>query len=857
MKFAKQLVLAAMCSTAMNVPAFAQDGETEGADDDVIIVTAQKRTQDVQDVPIAVTAVSPVELQRQGVVNVAQLTQVSASFSSSNTQLASSGTVLRIRGIGTTSNNIGFESAVGIFVDGVYQSRSGVALSEFVDVERVEVLRGPQGTLFGRNTSAGALNVTNKRPDVSEFGGFVNASYGNYDLVSVQGAVNIPIVQDSLALRVTGAYRERDGFVDIVDGTGAKIGESNTIDQYLVRGQIGYEGDGIDVRIIGDFSKNTANCCSAVELLASPLEVGGAFQGVGLGPRGGMAAPVRATNAFDVTTGERAAENRIATASFVPTANVEQWGVSAEVTFPLGDAADIIYIGSYREYDASETFDPDFSGLDILASAPSSDTSIDTMTHELRIQGEAFGGALEWMVGGFYSEEDIVQTAALGIGPDYDRLAGALLLGLSPQAFQQFGPLPLTRLSGGNNPANILTANRYAQNSKSWSLFTHNTLEVTDGLKLTVGLRYSDESKDGSYSQPNSVNATCSGIANNFANIPASLRGLALSLGCFPPAATADLPQSAFLPIPRTFNSKFKDDEFIYTGKISYEFADPVTVYASFTHGYKSGGFNLDSTSAIVTNGPQVLAGMQVMMPVAPVFSDPRFRSETVDAYEVGLKAKFLDNALTVNLAGFHEEFKDFQVLEFTGTQFRTFNVPNVTTTGFELETVARPIDQLTINASLTYADAKYPDDCAGTQTFLSVLNLCGNDLTNAPKIVAIAGATYRDRITDNLGFFLNGQIRMESDSRTSTQARNVPMNPALIGTTPLLPFDIQDGHIKINLRAGLGDPEKKWALEAWVTNLTNEQTRGVTINTPLRSGSRSAFLSEPRMYGLTLRSEF
>ncbi len=187
-----------MACSSLTAPAFAQDEAADAPvvrDDNVIIVTATRRAQDVQDIPLAVTAISPQQLDNQGVVNIQQVTALAPSFSSSQAQLASGSVVLRVRGVGTTSNNIGFESAVGIFIDGAYQSRPGVALGEFVDVERVEVLRGPQGTLFGRNTSAGALNVTNVRPDVTEFGGFVNAGYGNFNEVSVQGAVNVPIVQ--------------------------------------------------------------------------------------------------------------------------------------------------------------------------------------------------------------------------------------------------------------------------------------------------------------------------------------------------------------------------------------------------------------------------------------------------------------------------------------------------------------------------------------------------------------------------------------------------------------------------------------------------------------------------------------
>lgn len=206
-----------MACSALTTPAFAQDEEAEPQatrnTDNVIIVTATRRAQDVQEIPLAVTAISPQQLEAQRVINIQQISALAPSFTASQAQLASGSVVLRVRGIGTTSNNIGFESAVGIFIDGAYQSRPGVALSEFVDLERVEVLRGPQGTLFGRNTSAGALNITTARPDVSEFGGFVNAELANFNERSLQGAINLPIIKDNLALRLTGAFRQRDGFL--------------------------------------------------------------------------------------------------------------------------------------------------------------------------------------------------------------------------------------------------------------------------------------------------------------------------------------------------------------------------------------------------------------------------------------------------------------------------------------------------------------------------------------------------------------------------------------------------------------------------------------------------------------------
>lgn len=686
----------------------------------------------------------------------------------------------------------------------------------------------------------------------------------------------MPLSEGKVAARLTGAWRDRDGFVDLVDASGTKIGEGNTADQYMLRGQIGWETDsGFRGRVIADYAKAEGVCCSAVEVLQSGVETAGLFGLVGLGARGGMAGPDVATDPFDTVSAQRATDNQIASVDFLHVADTKNWGVTAELEYPLSDFVDVVYVGSYREYDSSEGYDSDFSAIDVFNIEQGGGTAIETMTHELRFQGEAFDGRFSWMVGGYYSEEDIDQTVVASLGADYGELAGALLAGGSASITPPLGIFysaaanglaldpanPLTFLSGGADPTGATTTNRYTQNSTSWSIFTHNTLELTDNLDLTLGLRWSDESKDGGYDQLSVGNDTCLGfLQNGIDNLTAAVVAAGVPLGtdpatgpaaqtvgalaptafvlsCFPFVAPAIGSDAIPLPLPREFSGSFKDDELIYTVKLGYDFGD-VNTYASFTHGYKAGGFNLDTTAAA--------GGL-----------DPRFASEEVDAWEVGMKGRTLDGALTANIALFYQEFENFQVLEFTGAQFQTFNVPKAISKGFEIESQIRPTDGLTINAGLTYVDANYPSDCASSEDALRVQNLCGASLTNAPELVTIVGARYDGEIGNDLGYFLNAQVRSESDRRTSTQPRDVPTSAAALGNTALLPFDVQDSNIKINLRAGIGDIDDAWGIEAWVTNLTNEVTRGVTFNTVLRSGSRSAFTQEPRMYGVTLRGKF
>ena len=208
---ASALVLSAAIPAAV-----AQDQDDGQRTLSTVTVTATQRAESIQDVPIAVTALDPEALERAGVADIRNLDQVAPSFNMNTSDTQSGGITLRLRGVGTTGNNIGLESSVGVFLDGVYLSRPGIALADLLDLQQIEVLRGPQGTLFGRNTSAGALNIKTKAPNLEGFEGFANATVGNYGLLNVQGGVNIPVVEDKFGLRLSGAFRERDGIVQSV-----------------------------------------------------------------------------------------------------------------------------------------------------------------------------------------------------------------------------------------------------------------------------------------------------------------------------------------------------------------------------------------------------------------------------------------------------------------------------------------------------------------------------------------------------------------------------------------------------------------------------------------------------------------
>jgi iron complex outermembrane recepter protein len=864
-----RVITAALCSTicsAMLVPAaYAQTAQAEeDSGDEPIIVTATLRAMDVQDIPLAVTAVAPEALERQGINDIKNLASISPSFNIQSSQTETQGTSIKIRGVGTTGNNTGLESSVGVFIDGVYQSRPGVALGDLVDLERLEILRGPQGTLFGRNTSAGALNVTTKRPNLSEVEGFANASYGNYNFMNLQAGVSVPITTDVAGLRLSGTWRKRDGYLKTPTGV-----ESNDRDRYMLRAQLYVEPNAdVSIRLLADYAKTDEQCCEAVIVRETELAPFSAFHGLasdGVEQSGMSGLKNLSINGGPYLNGSK------------------QWGTSAEIKWDLG-AAKLTSVTAYRKFDSSSTTVGGFTANDTYTVGNGARTSrtgilpsgdhIKTFTQELRLQGTALNDGLDWLIGGFYSSEKIRADQSMTLNADFQRTGSAFNFANAAGVNPLFA---LTALGNAGVPVNAngnYAENRFNQDASSWSIFTHNVVNFTDKLSLTLGARYVNETKDASFNQlagttgagASACQASVNGVLTGA--VPAALRAGMIGINCFPfatsvaltaPAAVGGGLASAKLPLPRVWSQEFKDDEVTYTAQLGYKANEDLLFYAGYSHGFKSGGFNLDPQSATLQNSAAILAGLATPggpVIVAPVYADPSFKSEKVNQIEVGVKAT-LFGGIKANLALFDMKMSDFQVLEFTGVQFLTFNVNSARSTGAELELFGKLSDHISASVSGTYANARYPGNCAdgvAVAALPSTLRLCGQDLTNAPKFAGVVGMTYDGPLNDSgWNLLVNGNVNY-SDSRTTrtidTDTNGLPV-----------PMARQENYFKINARIGLTTPDGRYTFELWGTNLNNEITRGITANTPLRggAGTRSliGFVEEPRMYGLTVRAKF
>ncbi|WP_353205678.1 TonB-dependent receptor plug domain-containing protein [Sphingomonas sp.] len=438
--------------TPATAPAQAEDDN--GAD---IVVTATRRADRLSNVPIAVSAIGQASLQNSGGSDIRSLNQLAPSLLISSTGSESNASA-RIRGVGTVGDNPGLESSVAVFIDGVYRSRTGVGLNELGEIDRVEVLRGPQGTLFGRNASAGLINIITRGPEFT-FGGNAEGTYGNYDQKRLAFGVTGPIT-DQLAFRVDGIYVSRDGFYKNVTQGGGSEARVNDRDRYFVRGQLLFKPTAdLSFRLIGDYSHRKESCCgatyygqaqtfdptaNAVQANGSSVNSDGAVSVSDANPivdilrRAGAVYPLAGNtpNPFNrevaLTPGQTYRNTTV------------DYGGSLQADWNLGGAT-LTSITAYREYKSGNAGDVDYTNVDLAHRAADGNAyrQFHTFTQEARLQGSAFDNRLDWLVGGFYSNEKLRVVDNAVFGSQYGAFAACrLVANISTNAVLQNNTAP-------------------------------------------------------------------------------------------------------------------------------------------------------------------------------------------------------------------------------------------------------------------------------------------------------------------------------------------------------------------------------------------------------------------------------
>ncbi|ATY31267.1 TonB-dependent receptor [Sphingomonas psychrotolerans] len=904
------LATPAYAQEAASAPA-AQDAaqETDSYDPNDIVVTAQGRAQVLADVPLAVSAISAETLQQSGATDIRQLNQVAPSLLVSSTGSEANGSA-RIRGIGTVGDNPGLESSVAVFIDGVYRSRSGIGLNELGEIDRIEVLRGPQGTLGGRNASAGMINIVSKAPSPT-YGAGAEFTYGNFDQIRASGFINVPL-GDTLAARIDSVFSRRDGFYhDLVNDR-----DINNRNRYFVRGQLLFEpSSDLTIRLIGDYTKRKEECCAATYISRGMNEYIGNLndpaQNNIVRVLQGLGQPAAA-----FTEGYSRDIYMSPGRSYY--GETEDWGGSVQVDLNLGGAK-LTSITGYRNYVSDQGSDTDYSRVDILYRAADGNSAREfkTFSQELRLQGTAFDDKLDWLIGGYYANEDLTVTDNLRFGSQYGRFAtcriisggglaalysptSAGCLAARPAAFGAASPLiyaGFDRLDAINNRGSTL--DRYDQNSRNWALFTHNIVHLAKNFDLTLGLRYTNERKrfDATFGNDNTgCTANQAALTPFLTNAGLSaVAGALIGLSC-QGNSTAELNGVSI-------NDERNEDEFTGTAVVSWKPTDDLLLYGSYSRGYKAGGFNLDRSA--LKNPIQIVGGLPTTTFAAAggaqaLVGNLQFDPETVNSFELGLK--YSTGPFSLNIAAFRQEFKNFQLNTFNGTVFlvqnvngcganlaggdrdqskfataTNFNAAAATTgacssddvtygvlaQGVELEASLVPHRDVRVGLGLTYAQTKYRDhlvgNSAGAPLDQALRKLPGDNLSNAPEIVATASFAWTPDIgSSGMSGLLYFDTRLTDDYNTGSD---------------LFPQKEQDSYAIFNARVGIRGPNQRWSIEFWGQNVFNENYTQVGFNSPFQEGAAgapftdlqypggrqifSAYLAEPRTYGVTLRTRY
>lgn len=851
----RNILLGATMLCAATTPAFAfaqdaapaADTTTETVDyGNEIIVTATKRSQTLQDTPVAVSVTSAADLERSQIRDLIDLQSAVPSLRVSQLQ-SSANTNFIIRGFGNGANNAGIEPSVGVFIDGVYRSRSAAQIGDLPAVERIEVLRGPQSTLFGKNASAGVISIVTQKPQF-KFGGSAEATYGNYDAITVKGNVTGPI-SDTIAFSIGGNYNRRDGYAqDLKLGT-----DVNDRNRYGVRGQLLFEPtDALSIRLIGDYDKIDENCCIAGNVIAGPtVAITNALAG---GPS------VDANNPFSYNVYN----------NFLSSNKIKNYGGSAQIDYDLGNLA-LTSITAYRQVRADTNQDSDFTGADLIGEK-SDYVDIDTFTQEFRVTSD-FDGPLNFLLGGYYFNEKIDQQSAIKFGTQFRPYGDALIRAASGNALN-VGLLEGTLGALEGNPAKYAGTffktgtgldEAYRLKNEAMSIFGTVDFDVTDRLTLTVGANYTKDKKRFATDVVSSD--VFSGINLDAAAYAPFRQALLVGAGVDPATAAflaanptivganplcprqADgsrlgLCQFQFLPpflnLPNAVEpGKTNDSDLAYSVRASYELTDTVNLYATYATGFKASSVNLSRDSRpLASDLPAIISGG---LGTVNLTSGSRFAApEESTVYEAGLKANW--SVASLNLAVFKQSIKGFQSNIFTGTGFALANAGKQSTFGVEFDGSVRPVEGLNLTMALTYLDPKY-------DSFINSAfgDISGSTPAGIPALTVSAGGTYTHEFAGGTRAILHVDYHYESPVQI---VEGLTGFPASVAQNLKREVNQLNASFTVALTNGV-------EVGVWGRNLTNATYLTTIFPAVAQSGSVSGYPNQPRTYGGVVRFKF
>ena len=808
-----------------------------------ILVTATKRAQTLQEVPIAVSVVEREVLGKAHIQDIKDLQSLIPSLRI--TQLQQTGnTNFIIRGFGNGANNAGIEPSVGVFIDGVYRSRSSAALFDLPNLERIEVLRGPQSTLFGKNASAGVISVITAKPDRDGFSGSTSLTIGDFNEVIAKADITGPL-SDTVAFTLSGSFNQRDGyFKDLNSG-----GEYNEHDRFGLRGQLLFQPrDKLEFRFIADYDEIDEACCGVSNLVNGPT--GGAI--VAIGGQILPEAPFARAQFFD----------------FEPVNKIENSGASLQIDYDFATAT-LTSITSLRNQRKIENGDVDFTSARLI-NPNAGDTDIDTFTQEVRLSSSD-GAAVDWMIGGFYFDEDVELESVLAYDVDFRSYADILAGGIP-------GNSPFNLIEGGIGlpPGTFFAPGQgrfemFTQDNEAFSIFGQLDIHIMDDrATLTLGANYTDDKKDttasmlvtdvfsavdleqvggafisaGVFAQAIAAGADQATAAAIAAATGSALAPVECSATNPPPACNSLLAlqplqlMPPFLNFPNAVESgSSNDDEITWTARLAFDVTERVRVYVAAATGFKASSWNLSRDSRpFAADMNAINAGG---LGLNNLNSGSRFAGpEDATMYEVGLKARF--DRGTINIAIFEQEIEGFQSNLFLGTGFALLNAGQQSTTGIELEATFVPIDELTLSFAGTWLDPKY-DSFKNGQGVDGPVDLSGENVPGVHEFSMNVSGTY----SFTLGGTMSGFVRVEYifDDEVSI-VDNVPSSVAS--------REVSTFNASIGIEWGDG-----FEAMLWGRNINNDDYLLSAFPSVAQRGSFSGYPNEPRTYGLKITKRF